>query len=61
MGYDDDRDKFVVDDEYDDDADYVKELEDSLEDGVSFCTFLAIFGVFRNLFDHFLYFSGKSR
>ena len=42
MGYDDESDELVDNDEYDDDADYDEELEDSLEYEVSFCTFLAI-------------------
>ena len=60
VSYDDDSDEFTIDDE--DDAEHDEELEDSFEDGVSFCTFLAYFvEIFPYLFDHFLHFSGKSR
>ena len=61
VGYDGDSDEFVGDDEYEDDADHDEELEDSFEDGVSFCTFLAYFvEILLYPFDHFLYFNRKS-
>ena len=40
VDYNDENDELVDNDEYDDDKDYEEELEDSLEDEVSFCIFV---------------------
>lgn len=60
MDYNDENDELVDNDEYDGDADYDEELEDSFKDEVSFYTVFAIL-VFSRPVWPLLCFSKRSR